>query len=169
MFVGGFVEFDEVVVVGGVHKKHIEAARVGVGVSEGLFQAVFDGVGIVFGFDDGQRQVRDVVKGEIGAFSLAACPKIRTAPADDDAPGGVGFLPDDLGIAPTRFLQGGQDEFIFDLFFEQAFFVKRVHVVTGCFAVSGKKQAVGCGLDLQRRGKGWKKCKKMRVRAPPHR
>ena len=109
----GAVVKDKPVAVGGKNERNIE----GYGIIEGLLHAVADAVVVVLGLDDGDRDVRLVIKDIIGALGLPAGDEF---PADNDAPFSKSdFLADLHHPVPARALDGGTDEFGADVAFAQ--------------------------------------------------
>ena len=84
----GAVVLQEGVAVGAVGERDIEH----LGVLERLLHAVADGVVVVLGLDDGEREVRLVEQDVVGLLRLPASD--RLAANDDAALGEVGFLTD---------------------------------------------------------------------------
>ena len=103
----GAVVFEEGVAVGAVGEGHVED----LGVFERLLHAGADGVVVVLGFDDGDRDVRLVEEDVVGLLRFAAFD--RLAANDDAALGEVDLLPD-LGhhvpLAAVRADERGRDE-----------------------------------------------------------
>ena len=81
---------EEGVAVGAVGKRHVED----LGVFERLLHAGADGVVVVLGLDDGERDVRLVEEDVVGLLGLAALDGLA---ADDDAALGEVDLLADLG------------------------------------------------------------------------
>ena len=84
--VAGAVVFEEGVAVGAEGERHVED----LGVVERLLHAGADGVVVVLGLDDGERDVRLVVEEVVGLLRFAALD--RLAADDDPALGEVDLL-----------------------------------------------------------------------------
>ena len=115
--------------VGRKNERNIE----GYSVIEGLLHPVADAVVVVFGLDDGDRDIGLVIKDGVGAFGLPA--RYQFA-ADDDAPlGKSDFLADLHHPVPARALDGGTDELGADVAFAEVFPVYG-HVAYGCLLLA---------------------------------
>ena len=86
----------EAVAVGGEDERDVER----LGVLERLLHAVADGVVVVLGLDDGERDVRLVVEDVVGALGLAA--RDQLAADDDPALGEADLLADLRHARPSR-------------------------------------------------------------------
>ena len=101
----GAVVLEEGVAVGAVGERDVER----LGVLERLLHAVADGVVVVLGLDDGERDVRLVEEDVVGLLRLA--PRDGLAADDDPALGEVVLLEDLASSGPTcgRHDRGGDE------------------------------------------------------------
>ena len=113
----GAVVDQEGVAVAADGERHVER----LGIVQPLLHAVADGVVVVLGLDDGDRQVGGVVEDVVGALLLAA--RVQLATHDDAALGEGDFLPYLRGEIPARPLQGGGDVLGADVALGEVFLV----------------------------------------------
>jgi hypothetical protein len=114
---------DKTVAVGRKHKRNIQGGR----VIERLLHAIADAVRVVFCLDDGNRNVRLVIKDVIRPLGLAAGDEFTS---NDDAAFGEGhFLANLHHPVPARALDGGAYELGADVALAEVFFVHTFVVV----------------------------------------
>ena len=95
----------------------------GLGVVQPLLHAIADGVGIVLGLDQGDRDVGLVIQNVVGP--LAPAPADELAAHDDTALGEADFLADLRHLVPPGLSQGRCDELRADVAFAEAFLLHR--------------------------------------------
>ena len=118
--VAGAVVFEEGVAVGAVGEGDVE----NLGVFERLLHAGADGVVVVLGLDDGDRDVGLVEEKVVGLLGFAALD--RLAANDDAALGEVVLLPNlghHIPFVPALADKCGRDELGADVRFGEAFLV----------------------------------------------
>ncbi len=88
--------------------------------------AVADAAVIVFGFNDGEGNVRLVIKNVVGELGLAAGDEF--AADDDSALGEVDLLPNLQQLIPSRLSHGRRNELGTDVTLAERFFVEFGHI-----------------------------------------
>ena len=114
----------EAVAVGRKHERNVQRF----GIAQRLLHAVADGVVVVLGFDQGDRNVRLVLEDVVGP--LARAPANQVAAHDDAAPGEAHLLADLRHLVPPGPAQGGRDELGADVAFGEVLLVHRDQFAT---------------------------------------
>jgi hypothetical protein len=115
----GAVVEHEAVAVRGKHEGNIQRR----GIVEALLHAVANAVIIVLRLDQRDRDIRPVVKYEVGLLRVAA--RHQLPAHDDPALGEIDLLPNLHNFVPPGALDGRQDEFRADIAFGEAPFIHR--------------------------------------------